>query len=145
MANEAGTVGWIVQKWFGQAFPGSPAFQEIVGRCDSICVNVERFMDLSDVGKPQHGVVKRLLIQQFPPDNHCQASAQPKLERASENETPAIEPAASELPNKGRKNAVRVREAIQGVVHETAQRVRIFGEKESRKEHPPQTKATIAN
>jgi hypothetical protein len=75
-------------------------------------------MDVSDIWKAQHGVVKRPLVKRFLSDNHSQASSQPKLKRASENEASAVKPAAAELPGEGRKNTVRVCEAIQTVVHE---------------------------
>jgi hypothetical protein len=75
-------------------------------------------MEVGDIWKAQHSVVKRLLVKQFPPDNHSQTSSQPKLECTSENEAPVIKPSAAVLPGEGRKNTVRVCEAIQGVFHE---------------------------
>jgi hypothetical protein len=91
-------------------------------------------------------VVKHPLVKQFPPDNHSQTSSQPKLERTSENEAPAIKPAAAVLPGEGRKNTVRVCEAIQGVFHEAGPNVCGYSvRKESRKEQPQQRKAAMAS
>ncbi len=117
MANKADAVCWIFQRRIGQAFAGAPTLQKVAGGCDSICVNVERFPGVGGIWKAQHGVVKCLLVKQFPADNHSQASAQPKLERTSENEAPAVKPAAAVELRKGRKNTVRVCEAKQTVVH----------------------------
>ena len=118
MANKADAIRWIVQRRIGQAFAGPPTFQKFVGGRYSIRVNVERLRGVGGIWKAQHGVVKRPLVKRFLPDNHGQASSQPKLERPSENEAAAIKPAAAVLRGEGRKNTVRVCEAIQTVVHE---------------------------
>jgi hypothetical protein len=136
----------MVQRGIGYAFAGTPAFQKFVGSRHSIRVNVERPRRISDIWKAQHSVVKHPLVKQFPPDNHSQTSSQPKLERTSENEAPAIKPAAAVLPGEGRKNTVRVCEAIQGVFHEAGPNVCGYSvRKESRKEQPQQRKAAMAS
>src|SRR5882672_10200597 len=81
-------------------------------------------MEVSTGWKAQDGVVKRPFVKQFLSDNHGQASSQPKLERTGENEASAVKPAAVVLLGEGRKNAVRVCEAIQTVAHDVGPRCR---------------------
>jgi hypothetical protein len=122
VANKAGAICWIVQRGIGYVFAGPPTLQKVAGGRYSVRVYVERLMEVSDIWKAQYGVVKRPQVKQFLPDNHCQASSKPKLEPASENETPAIKPSAAVLPGEGRKNVVRVCEAIQTVAHDAGPR-----------------------